>query len=70
MPSNKPQLKTYTTQDVIDKFEIIASEENRSMSKELEYIVKEYIKLYESKHGNINVKNIVSMRDNNGTINM
>lgn len=70
MPSNKPRLMTYTTQDVIDKFEIIASEENRSMSKELEYIVKEYIKLYESKHGNINVKNIVSMRDNNGTINM
>lgn len=65
MPSNKPRLMTYTTQDVIDKFEIISAEENRSMSKELEYIVKEYIKSYESKNGEIHV----NMIQNNGTIN-
>ena len=68
MPTNKPQLKTYTTQDVIDKFEVIASEESRSMSKELEYIVKEYIKNYESKHGTIRVKNI-NLIDNRGSTN-
>lgn len=56
MPSNKPRLMTYTTQDVINKFEIISNEENRSMSKELEYIVKEYIKTYEVKHGTINIQ--------------
>ena len=53
MPSNKPQLKTYTTNEVIKKFEIISKYENRSMSKQLEYIVKEYIKNYETEHGEI-----------------
>lgn len=69
MPSNKPRLMTYTTQEIIDKFEIIAKNESRSMSKELEFIVKEYIENYESKHGNIKV-NMLKMNDNNGTINM
>ena len=70
MPSNKPRLMTYTTQEVIEKFAIIAEHENRSMSKELEYIVKKYIENYETQHGNINIKNMNLMGDNNGTINM
>lgn len=56
MPSNKPRLMTYTTEETIRKFEYIAKEENRSMSKQLEYITKEYIKNYETKHGQIIVK--------------
>ena len=55
MPSNKPRLMTYTTYDIIKKFEIIAKDENRSMSKELEYIVKKYIESYESEHGTIDI---------------
>lgn len=70
MPTNKPQLKTYTTQEIIDKFEIIARNENRSMSKELEYIVKQYIESYEHCNGTINVGKTINMGDNNGTINM
>ena len=70
MPSNKPRLMTYTTTDIIEKFEIISKNENRSMSKELEYIVKEYIKTYESQHGKINIKNINVIDNNGGTINM
>ena len=53
MPSNKPQLKTYTTTETIEKFDYIAKSENRSMSKHLEYIVKKHISDYESEHGTI-----------------
>ena len=70
MPSNKPQLKTYTSQEIIDKFEIIAKNESRSMSKQLEHIVIEYIKKYESQNGSINIQKTLNMGDNHGTINM
>lgn len=70
MPSNKPRLMTYTTQEVIEKFAVIAEHENRSMSKELEYIVKKYIENYENTNGNIVIGKMVNMGDNNGTINM
>lgn len=56
MPSNKPRLMTYTTEETIKKFEHIAKEESRSMSKELEYIIKEYIKNYETIHGQIEIQ--------------
>lgn len=68
MPSNKPRLMTYTEKETIEKFEIISKQENRSMSKQLEYIVKQYINNYEQRNGSINTVNIG--RDNNGTINM
>lgn len=55
MPSNKPVLMTYTTPDIINEFKRIAQEENRSMSKQLEYIVKKYISDYKTEHGMINI---------------
>ena len=67
MPSSRPKLMTYTTNEVIEKFKIVSEADNRSMSKELEYIVKEYINAYEQKHGTIKNLNII---DNKGTINM
>jgi hypothetical protein len=51
MPSKKPQLKTYTTNTIIEKFAYIAEKENRSMSKQLEYIVKREIDNYEKENG-------------------
>lgn len=56
MPSSKPRLMTYTDKDIIEKFDIISKKENRSMSKQLEFIVKEYIENYEKKNGSINVE--------------
>ena len=53
MPSNKPRLMTYTTQNIIDKFQYISSFEKRSASKELEYIVEEYIRNFELSHGQL-----------------
>lgn len=56
-----------TEQEYIDKLKIIADYEGRSDNKQLEYILKQYIENYETKHGNINIKNI-NMIDNKGTI--
>lgn len=55
MPSQKPQLRTYTTEEVIKKFSYIAEKENRSMSKQLEYIVKKEIEEYEKERGKIEI---------------
>jgi len=55
MPSVKPRLTSYTTNDVINKFNYISEYESRSSSKELEFIVKEYIKNFEKEHGEINI---------------
>jgi len=62
MPSSRPKLMTYTTDEVIEKFKIVSEADNRSMSKELEYI-----NAYEQQHGTIKNLNII---DNKGTINM
>lgn len=56
MASKKPQLKTYTTKEIIEKFNHIADAENRSVSKQLEYIVKKEIQKYEKEHGEIDIK--------------
>ncbi|MGB8455544.1 MAG: hypothetical protein WCD89_24895 [Anaerocolumna sp.] len=53
MPSKKPRLMTYTNQNTINKFYYISELEKRSASKELEYIVEEYIKNFESINGEI-----------------
>ncbi|MBQ2744853.1 MAG: hypothetical protein IJF37_04470 [Lachnospiraceae bacterium] len=66
MPSNKPKIVIRTTDELIAKFDIIAKQENRSMSNLGETIIKLYIENYEKNHGNINTVNIG--RDNNGSI--
>lgn len=44
---------TYTEKETIEKFKIVAKNDSRTMSKELEYIVKEKIKEYEKENGKI-----------------
>lgn len=53
MPSNKPRVLIRTEQEIIDKLDIIAKEENRSRSKTIEYLIKNYIKKYEKENGEI-----------------
>lgn len=53
MPSKKPRITVYTDQNTIDKFEKIAKEENRSISKEAEKMIIDRIKAYEVEHGKI-----------------
>lgn len=40
MPSNKPVFAVRTTEDIKQKLEHIAKENNRSASKEIEYLIK------------------------------
>lgn len=67
MPSKKPIIAVRTTNEIIEKFNIICQAENRSMSKQAEKMIIDLIKEYESEHGTINVKN-VNLIDNKGTI--
>lgn len=70
MPSKKPMFTLRTDQENIDKLKIIADIEGRSDNKQLEYILKKFIESYENQNGTINIKNIVQINDNTGTINM
>lgn len=51
--SKKPMLMTYTEKDIIEKFKIVSKSENRSMSKEIEHLIKCKIEEYEKEHGTI-----------------
>ncbi len=50
---NFPQLKTYTSKTNVEKMKIIAHNNKRAVSKELEYIVEKHIEEYESEYGEI-----------------
>lgn len=51
--SKKPMLMTYTEREIIEKFKIVSKADNRTMSKELEWLVLNKIKEYEDKNGTI-----------------
>ena len=55
MPSKKPQFVIRTEQEVLDKIAFIAKENERSTTQEIVYLIKQRIKDYENKNGNINV---------------
>ena len=69
MPSDKPKIVIRTEKDIIEKFNTIALEDNRSMSNLGEKLIKDYIKEYESRNGEITV-NIGNIGQNKGTINI
>ena len=56
-------------EDIMNKLRTIAKKEDRPLSKQFERIVREYIKEYESRNGEITV-NIGNIGQNNGTIHM
>ena len=53
MPSNLPRLTVRMEQELIDKVNKIAHEENRSTNQEIVYAIKKYIEQYEKEHGRI-----------------
>lgn len=55
MPSNKPQILIRTEENFKKKIEYIADENNRSVSKEVELLIKKHIKQYEEYNGEIKV---------------
>jgi metal-responsive CopG/Arc/MetJ family transcriptional regulator len=58
MPSNKPRLLIRTDDEIINKLDVIAKEQNRSRSNAVENIIKLYIKEYEKQNGIININDI------------
>ncbi len=41
------------SEDLLDKVKIIAANNKRSANKEIEFVLSEYVKLYETKNGKI-----------------
>lgn len=56
MTSNLPTIMVRTQKETIEKLRIISAENNRSMSKEVEFLIKIHIKKYELEHGPIEIK--------------
>ena len=55
MGSKKPYIQVRTTDEIISKFGIIASKDNRSMSNLGEKLIKDFIEEYEKEHGKIEI---------------
>lgn len=55
MPSNKPKVVVYTTEELKAKLEFIAKENNRSASSETEMLIKKHIRQYEEYNGEIDI---------------
>lgn len=54
MGKNLQKLYSFRCDDeLIDKIEVIAKENTRTRNKEIEHVLKLYVKDYESKHGKI-----------------
>lgn len=53
MASNLPRYTLRIPQDILDKIKYIAEENGRSANKEIELMIKQRIKDYESANGSI-----------------
>lgn len=56
MPSKKPIIAVRTTTEIIEKMKIISEENGRSISKEVEILIKRHIKRYEEDKGKIKIE--------------
>ena len=56
MPSNKPRVATYTTEENIKKFRVIAAYKGKSMSDYLSELISESIEKFEAENGEIKIE--------------
>jgi hypothetical protein len=56
MPSKKPQFVIRADKEIFNKIGYIASENERSGTQEIVYLLKEHISKYEAKHGKLIVE--------------
>lgn len=56
MPSNKPIIAVRTTHEIIEKMKIISEDNGRSVSKEVELLIKKHIDRYEDDNGKIHIE--------------
>lgn len=69
----QPRCTFRTDEELIAKMSVIAAEHSRTRNKEIEYVLKTYVKEYEQNNGTIEVKqfNIKSVsHSGNGDINI
>ena len=59
MPSKKPQFVIRTDQETIEKIKYIATENERSTTQEIVYLIKSEIKKYEREKGEIHFESKV-----------
>ena len=57
MPSNLPRFTIRTEQDIIEKISYIAMQNERSTTQEIVHLIKNEIRNYEQKHGEILLDN-------------
>lgn len=65
--------KAYTLRidnELMEKLKQCCIKEDRTVNKQIERLVREYINSYESEHGRIDIQKTLNMGDNHGTINM
>ena len=65
--------KAYTLRidnELMEKLKHCCIQEDRTVNKQIERLVREYIKKYEAEHGSITIQKTINMGDNHGTINM
>lgn len=55
MPSTKPRIATYTTENNIRKLKVLSAQNNKSMSEYLNFLIEKAIQDHENKHGEITV---------------
>lgn len=58
MPSNKPRIATYTTEESVRKLKIISAYCNKSMSEYMGYLIDKAIEEYEKEHGEIKLSDM------------
>ena len=56
MPSNKPRVATYTSDENVKKFRIIAAYKGKSMSDYLSDLITESIDKFEAENGEIKIE--------------
>lgn len=60
MPSNKPRIATYTDDDTVKKFKVVAAYHDMSMSEFTHYLIKKAIENHEKENGIICIKTLDS----------
>lgn len=56
MPSSKPRIVTRVENELFNKFQFIANQEKRTLSKQGEYVIEQFIEDYEKKYGEIKLE--------------
>lgn len=56
MPSSVPPFSLRLPDELMEKVRVLAAKNKRSINKEIEYVLEQYIADYEKKHGPIKIE--------------